>query len=213
MAKTEGARGRDLGKPLPYLVAAHVGYELGSPEDHIAKHSPFLSFSTHADMAANFADRTGKKLLRPCTFEQATHFIWRLTLPALEPYRGLGDGVYVLKYRASADNVRAFLQADIIRANRGDDEAAIRAALTQLVHGYIAADHSEHIAAIIDIETLLESTRQPGQRELWDRALERARRSSEWLVYPMDLMPDGHGFSARLSLNRFLAAFAWSWSS
>ncbi len=58
---------------LPYLVAAHVGYEKKTKEEKVSFYIPMLSFSESLDAAWYFADRTMKKKFEVVPFAQATH--------------------------------------------------------------------------------------------------------------------------------------------
>jgi hypothetical protein len=73
------------GRGLLDLVLAHVGYELGKPEQNLADPSPLISFSECVDSAFRSSNRK-QSVLEPCEFYEASHFIWRLdtTLEAVE---------------------------------------------------------------------------------------------------------------------------------
>jgi hypothetical protein len=73
---------------------------------------------------------------------------------------------------------------------------------------YADADQHEHYAEIIDIVAFVTARDVSGyDQQLVRNTLERATRDYEWLVYPMDPMPDGPGYSGRLAMNKHLNVF------
>ena len=196
--------GSDLQQPLSYLVAAHIGGEAGTREERMSKHSPMLSFSSRLEDALHYRASGQKKEFEPCPIEQATHFIWQLTLPALSSTKL--PGVFRLDYKASTRNVDHFREAQVNRVKQGDESSIISALITQLVHTHTAADESTHTALVIEPQTFLASlTDGAVNKALVTRALQLANKWAEWLIYPMDAMPDGIGYSARFALNDHLS--------
>ncbi len=81
---------------------------------------------------------------------------------------------------------------------------------TAIVHGNIDLDQSDHFASIINVERYLTNSKTDEiAPEVLERALSFAKRDAEWLLYPMDPMQGGRGFSARFSLNDHLDLAAW----
>lgn len=209
MAKSaDGALGKHLERDTDYLIHTHVGYKQGthdepSEEEWISKHSPFISFSSEKSSAMYFADRTKKKKLGSCAFEDADYFLWTLEgIPGVK----IKEGLYGLAFKTSTCNVKKFLNDRVNAANSGSMEAALSILPILIVHGHIDSDSSWHQALLIDVVTYLESNPSGGSvtKELKDRAVQRAKKWSEWLLYPMDPMPDGKGFSARFPPNQHL---------
>lgn len=208
MAKSaDGAIGKHLEMDTDYLINTHVGYKQGthnepSEEEWISKHSPFISFSEDKQSAMYFADRTKKKNLASCQFEEAEHFLWKLEgIPGVK----LKEGLYGLAFKTSTCNVQKFLTDRVQEANAGSVEAALSILPILIVHGHIDQDTSWHQAILIDVVTYLKSNDGRNvSTELKDRAIQRAEKWSEWLLYPIDPMPDGKGFSARFPPNQHL---------
>lgn len=209
MAKSaDGALVKHLEMDSDYLIHAHIGYQQGtiddpSLEEWISKHSPFISFSTERSSAMYFVDRTKKKNLESCSFEQAEYFLWELNgMPGVK----LKAGLFALAFKTGTQNVKKFLNDRIAAANGGSVEAALSILPTLIVHGHLDSDQTWHQALLVDVVEYL--TKNPAgtsvSKELRDRALQRGKKWSEWLLYPMDMMPDGKGFSARFPPNQHL---------
>lgn len=195
--------------PLPYLVAAHVGYLKSKPkekptlEERISFRSPMLSFSQSLEEAWYFVDRTEKKKFEVVGFTDATHFVWKLSgITASE----VSTGRWRFSYRYSTENVEAFrrqLEADLLA---GKYDKFARTVATGIVHDHLQRDREDHQAELIEVVPFLEANRASMENQLlWEQATERARRSREWLLYPRDPMEDGRGFSAQFGPNRFLS--------
>lgn len=209
MAKSaDGAIGKHLALDTDYLIHTHIGYKQGtsddpSTEEWISKHSPFISFSTEKDSAMYFVDRTKKKNLESCAFENGEYFLWQLgEIPGVK----IKEGLFALAFKTSTCNVKKFLTSGIAAANAGSVEAALSILPTLIVHGHLDNDQSWHQAILVDVVTYLSSNPSGPtvSSDLRDRALTRAKKWSEWLLYPLDLMPDGRGFSARFPPNQYL---------
>lgn len=200
----DGGLSSDLGQTLPYLVAAHIGCKPGTREERMSKHSPMISFSTRLDDALHYRNSDQTRTFEPCFIEQASHFIWQLTLPALSSTEI--PGVFRLDYKASTRNVDQFRVAQVNRVNQGDQNSIISALITQIVHNNTAADKAVHTALVIEPQTFLASLSNGiVEKALVSRALRLAKEWAEWLIYPMDPMPDGIGYSARFTLNDHLS--------
>lgn len=204
----DGGRPAMLDSTLRYLVAAHIGYAPESPEQAIARHSPLISFSSDVESALRFMDRTGRKVFQPCELWEASHFVWKLSgvrADEVEP------GRYRLRYRASTLNVDQFRQRQLAEVQAGSTEGLMGALATQIVHEHLNNDQSDHVAELIEPAVFLrdgvDTTIEPGLRE---RAIDRARQSCEWLVFPCDPMPGGQGLDARLLLNELLSVHLWA---
>jgi hypothetical protein len=205
MAKfNQGGNGWMDQKSLAWLVAAHVGYcavQGASEEKYSAFHSPMISFSERPDAAFYFMDRTQRADFEPCELKEATHFLWKLDgIEADEVQPGRFDFIY----DASTINVQRFLVSNGGQMpSMGDIAAAV-------VHKHINEDRSPHFASLIHVERFLTradcSSVVPAMRS---ETLRCAMRDAEWLLYPKDPMPDGRGFSARLTLNRYLDLEHW----
>lgn len=200
------------GKDLLDIVLCHVGYDVGQSEQALADYSPLISFSEDPEKAFDFSERTGKKGLEECVFENATHFVWELNRelpPPLEP------GRYRFTYRADSTNCRTLVQAQFQRglareAVTGKPDLLAKALMNGYATIYAGMDESEHYAELIDVVTYAR-TQDTAQRErrLVKNTLARSSRDREWLLYPQDPMPDGFGFSAVFSMNRHLRPFQW----
>lgn len=196
--------------PLPYLVAAHVGYlkcmegEKPSVEERISFRSPMLSFSETLEEAWYFTDRTEKKKFVVVPFAEATHFAWKLSGIKAQQ---VSAGLFRFTYTYSTKNVEVFrlqLEAELQQGNLDNFH---RAVATGIVHENVRQDKDEHIADLIDVHAYLKANEADVKdKELLARALERAGRSREWLLYPRDPMKDGRGFSSRFGPNDHLSA-------
>lgn len=195
---------RHLNRPLPVLVATHVGYRLtNDDEKYAAYHSPLISFSTDPVSAWHFLDRTSKKKFAPCELENATHFMWKLIDARVQQ---IGPGHYRLRYVASTKNVDRFRQKLVAAVQQGDLTKLNRALAAQIVHGHVEQNQATRMADVIDAAEYLGSldATERVDVDLLQRARTFAARWSEWLVYPMDVIPGLHGYSARFSLNEHL---------
>jgi hypothetical protein len=200
------------GKDLLDTVLCHVGCDVGQPEQALADHNPLISFSEAPETAFTFSERTGKRDLDECFFENATHFVWELNIelpPPLEP------GRYRFTYRADSTNCRTLVQAQFQRglareAVTGKPDMLAKALMNGYATVYADMDESEHYAELIDVVTYVraQDTRQR-ERRLVENTLARSSRDREWLLYPQDPMPDGLGFSAVFCMNEHLRPFQW----
>jgi hypothetical protein len=200
----DGGRSQHLNRALPVLVATHIGYRLAdADEKYAAYHSPLISFSKDPTSAWHFLDRTSKKTFIPCAFDDATHFMWRLAGARVQ---AIGPGHYRLSYRASTRNVDRFRQQLVEVVQQGDLRKLNHALVAQIVHGHVQQDQATHSADIVDAVPYLGTLDSTAgiDEELLKRARTFAARWSEWLVYPMDVIPDLRGYSARFSLSEYL---------
>lgn len=198
----DGGRSSDLNRPLEQLVAVHVGYRTTNDrETYAAYHSPLISFSTEPTAAWHFLDRTEKNSFEPCRFDEATHFMWKLTSARA---RLVSPGRYRLEYRASTKNVDRFREELVGAVHAGNLTALPRALATQIVHGYVQADSRMHIADLVDVPAFLQTV-DASQHRIDEELLERARtfgnKWAEWLLYPMDVEEGLIGYSSRFFLN------------
>ncbi len=100
------------GMELLDMILSHVGYQCDQPEERFSYRSPFLSFTSDAGAAFDFAERSGKKDVEECPLEAASYFIWELEieLPCeVEP------GRFEFLYKASSTNCRQLIQDQIQR--------------------------------------------------------------------------------------------------
>lgn len=201
----DGARSRDLKRPLAQLVAIHVGYRpANEQETYAADHSPLISFSTEVTAAWHFLDRTERKTFARCRLDDATHFMWKLSNVRAQP---ISPGRFRFVYRASTKNVDRFLTERVGELLKGDLSKIPQAVATQIVHGHVQADTREHVAELIDVVTFLnavDAARDAIAPEVLSQAREFGSRWAEWLVYPMDCDEGLQGFSSRFSLNESL---------
>ena len=200
-------------EPLPYLVAAHVGYAKESREDGISRHSPFLSFSTREQDAFRYMDRRERSDLEACSFADATYFVWRLESETVA--NEVQPGVYALTFLAGLNNVRSFVEESVaaLKLNGSDDEFVFGSTIGQaLVQSKIAADTTVHHAWLIDVASFLRANAcffRGRFADLGIRALANAQRDSEWLLYPRDEEPRLRGFSSRFQPSPLLHAHSW----
>jgi hypothetical protein len=195
---------RHLNRPLPAIVATHIGYRLtNDDEKYAAYHSPLISFSTEPASAWHFVDRTSKKTFEACELGDATHFMWKLVGTRVEQ---IGAGHYRLKYLASTTNVDRFRHKLVTAVQEGDLSKLNQAVSTQIVHEHVQQDEETHTADIIDAVRYLEALDATAglDAELLQRARTYAARWSEWLIYPRDVIPGLSGYSARFALNEHL---------
>jgi hypothetical protein len=213
MAKfADGGSSRLLhGRDLFDLVVAHVGYERGTPEQDLAYRSPMLSFSEDIDAAFGFAERSQSKELEPSTIEDATHFVWQLETP-LTPR---SPGHYAMQFKTDPVNCEQLVRDQVPRAmaaaHRDGDLAGIARVVGSIgVMDMARQDSSLHYAELVDVVTFVKA-RVAGRTEVNERlvrnSLTRAARSREWLLYPMDAMADGPGYSSRFPMNQHLRVF------
>jgi hypothetical protein len=211
MAKfSDGGSSRLLqGKDLVDLILSHVGYELGTPEQELADHSPLISFSEAKESAFVFSNRK-KVTLKPCDFYEATHFIWQF---GAELENEITRGRFGYTFQADFSNCTSIVIQQLYRGyeetSEGGAMSAVAIPLRDAIAGtYADLDQEWHYAEVIDVVSFLTSQNLAGRDEkLVQRALERATRDSEWLIYPMDPMPDGLGFSSRFPMNRGLSVY------
>lgn len=200
------------GGDLLDFVLCHVGYDVGRSEQDFADHSPLIAFSEDPDTAFNFSERTGQKDLEECVFENATHFVWELTIE-LPPY--LEPGRYRFTYKADPSNCWPFIRERFRRGVAREAETGNPYDLACSVRDGFAAvyagmDQSEHYAELIDVVTYVEA-QDTSRREsrLVANTLARSRRDREWLLYPQDPNPEGCGSTGVFRMNRHLRPFQW----
>lgn len=218
MAKfNSGGSSRIWDHSLSYLVASHVGYERHSnpkevtPEQLISNKSPFISFSTTIENAGYFMDRSEKAKLVESSLDEATHFIWDLS--SIETTKK-AEGHYSFTYSASIENVANFLRQslqEISTKGHEMDMHALGPRLGELIaSAYTHADTSVHFADLIDVVTFLKNDQQRQlDKNLVNRAIQRAEESTEWLLFPRD-GGDKAGFSSRFVLNKYLKLHYWA---
>jgi hypothetical protein len=200
-----------IGKDLLEIVLSHVGYDAGQPEQDLADHSPLISFSEDPETAFTFtAPRRDRNDFEECVLDEATHFMWELDIdlpPPSEP------GRYRFEYEADPVNCRAIVQGQLRRsllrdAENGDADGIAEAMMNLSAMSHAEADESSHYAELIDVVTYIQNQNTSGRTSrLVDNTLQRSTRDREWLLYPRDPMPNGHGFSARFSMNRHLLVY------
>ncbi len=96
-----------------------------------------------------------------------------------------------------------------MRENLG--QGLMRAVATQIVHGLLRDDETQHFAELIEVPAHLEGVADYCDNpKLRARAIELGRQWHEWLLFPCDPMPDGVGFDARFLLNKFLDVHVWA---
>lgn len=195
-------------KDLVDLVLAHVGYDVGRPEQELADHSPLISFSEDKRTAFGFVDRTHSLDLEECLFDDATHFMWQIEIALPSPRQ---PGLYEITYEADPVNCMALVEQQLTRGvsrevNSGNFDSIAKSLMNAVAMAHAAEDQRMHYARLIDVLTYVNSQDVSGREaRLVNNTLQRADRDREWLLYPNDLMPDGHGFSARFTMNRHLA--------
>jgi hypothetical protein len=188
------------------LVLAHVGWERGTPEEKLMKHSPLISFSEREDVALRFVNPEELEL-EPCEFYEASYFTWRLEL-SLE---GAGEpGRYAFDYEFDPGNVTALSSAAVQSGHRrvieGAAISAIAMPLRDLVSQVSRFGHPKRYRAeIIDVVTFVNNQDLSRRdKDLVRRTVDLAGRDREWLVFPTDPGPEGLGYSSCLAMNRFL---------
>ena len=192
-------------KELLDYVLAHVSYERKTPE--FARHSPLISFSKSRDTAFKFTNRRQREL-EECTFDLATHFLWRFNFPLGEM---LEVGRYGFVYQSDPQNCRELVRKWIDRGMRKEAETGDMKGLAEAVSSlggmwHSHCDTSNHYAEVIDVYTFVSNADSSSRNEqLVKNTLERSKRDQEWLVYPKDPMPDRRGYSARLTMNKHLS--------
>jgi len=211
MAKfADGGRSQLLeGKDTLQLVLEHVGYDIETPAQYLADHSPLISFSVSPNRAFAFCERNEKRRLRlkPCFLDQATHFLWELDLELPHMIR---PGLCEIVYRADPVNCLAFLEEQLQRgyqeeAATGDPSCLLKSLSSVICSNHAANDTRDHYAILIDVLGFMgEHDLSLRDKRLVVNTRERATRDQEWLLHPADPMPDGHGVSARFWMNRDL---------
>jgi hypothetical protein len=197
-------RGRDL----LGLTLAHVGYDLGTPEQELHDHSPLISFSVGVETAFRFSDRTQRKDLAPSNLDEASHFMWQLDVELSRP---LEPGRYALRFQSDPVNCEAIVEEQLHRglqtqATTGDMDLIGQALMDAAAMEYARADETEHYAELIDVVPfVVAKSPRDGSNRLVENTVARATRDREWLLYPMDPMHDGPGYSARFPMNKHLS--------
>jgi hypothetical protein len=195
------------GRDLVDLVLAHVGFEPGTSEQDLSEHSPMISFSQDPHTALAFALRGEDLRVEPCGFEEASHFMWVLEAPIEHQIEA---GHFALRFRASSVQCRAIVAGQLERgahaaSARGSFGLLLRSLASQTALAYADNDPSEHYAELIHVVPFIQAQRHRAINDrLLTKTLDRAGRNREWLLYPMDPMPDGPGFSSRFPMNDYL---------
>lgn len=198
------------GMELLDMILSHVGYQCDQPEERFSYRSPFLSFTSDASAAFDFAERSGKKDVEECPLESASYFIWELEIEL--PYE-VEPGRFQFSYKASSTNCYQLILDQIQRGleleARTGDAHNLAMGIMSLGAGWHADnDHRDHRAELIDVSRYVRnqdiSYKNP---QLVNNTLERATRSNEWLLYPTDPIEDGPGLSSRFAMNRHLRVF------
>lgn len=197
------------GRDLLDLVLSHVGYEIGMPEQDLSYHSPLISFSESQESAFRFSNRK-ETPLRPCKIYEASHFIWQfeaIVEGEIEP------GRYAFMYKTDSSNCLDFVREQFWRGfesvSNGGPISGVALPLLDAIAGvYADLDQNEHYAEIIDVVTFIDAKKALISNEkLATKAINRAERDREWLIYPMDPMSDGLGYSGRLGMSKHLSVF------
>jgi len=175
-------------------VLAHIGHEPGSPEEQLAKDSPFISFSRCLRSAFSFMEGTRQQDLKECQWlHEATFFVWELRLDRSDLHRMPCAGWYWFSYKPDFGHVHQHLvrwvKEEYAQEARTGDYHGLASALGETVAAArTESTASEHHAIIINACKYIEHNCRG--RRLYQRALDAARRDQEWLLYPYDFGED-----------------------
>lgn len=197
-------------KKLPWMVAAHIGYEASAATKEFSAHSPFISFSSEPDCAFRFMTRERPLLLENCEFHNARFFTWALRFDAtdltLSPW---GKGCYQFVYQSDPANCTIAIASEYSEGLRryqrtGEVEMRAGALGRAIAAGHAAKNTKEHCALIIDAVTYLtDQGSRVGDDKLLNLALTCASDDREWLVYPCD--PMDKWVASTFHMNRHLS--------
>lgn len=200
------------GRDLLGQVLAHVGYDLGEPEQLFSYRSPLLSFSDSLESALKFMNRDQEVLEKCEDYYEAAYFVWRLNVTLRDE---IEPGRYAFKYRANPvhclDIIRNRFNQEWQKTCAGGSWRGQAYVLGHLITtAHASLDKQEHYAEIIDVVKFV-AAKEPEvtdcSRKLLENTLIRATRDREWLIYPMDPMPEGISYSGSLWLNENLSPF------
>lgn len=185
----------------------------GTSEGHPSRNSPTAAPCSRSQktstLPSGFAERSQSKDLKPCTIEDATHFVWQLETP-LTPR---AQGHYAMRFKADPVNCERLVSDQLPRAmaaaQRDGDLAGIARVVASIgVMDAARRDETLHYAELVDVVSFV-TARLSGRAHVNERlvrnTLTRAQRSREWLLYPMDPMADGPGYSSRFPMNEHLS--------
>ena len=198
------------GMELLDMILSHVGYQCDHPEERFSYRSPFLSFSSDAGTAFDFAERRGKKDVEECPFEAASYFIWELEIEL--PYE-VEPGRFEFLYKASSTNCLQLIQDQIQRGLELEAQTGNLHTFARGIRNLAAAMHADndprqHQAELIDVSRYVQNHDVSGKNPLLvNNTLKRAVHSHEWLLYPTDPMGNGPGLSSRFAMNRHLRVY------
>lgn len=198
------------GKSLLEAVLCHVGYDRGYPEQEFAYRSPFISFSANPAVALDFAERTKRRALEDCLFEDASHFMWELKI---DLHQGAEVGRYKFTYKPSSTNCAHLLKEQLHRGIKREDATGDMHLIAQTIMNSAASaradlDGRQHSAELIDVVSYVKGQcGDPHDRRLMENTLSRANRAREWLLYPTTPMADGPGVSSRFAMNSYLRVY------
>lgn len=209
----------DVLSQLPFYVAAHVGYaDLTVEMEFSKKRSPFLSWSCDdVDKSLRFLDRTEGKALSDCRVFEADHFMFELSGMVLGEANPVDydlpsgtRGLFTFPYTWSFENFNHILQDELNRAKSGDATAIGSVVLMDAVRRANEANPRTGIGLFIDVTEFLSKNSWPSlEPALVSRALERASRANEWLLFPIEGSESVQGITGRFSPNKYLRVLKW----
>lgn len=178
----------DLNNSLCELVSHHC-CKLETYE-----RSVFLSFTTSEETANAFMSTENNAEFQICSFQEASHFIWKLELKDLSPVK---NGVFSYTYVENVDNFQR--HSPSVLTQRGFDPKALA---TYIVHQKIKEEPRKHSALVIDVNTFLKTCNlnNPNVKQ----AIQSSEHEKEWLIFPTDPLAGG-GFEGRLFLSKNLS--------
>lgn len=194
------------GRDLLDVIVAHVGYECKTEEQKLAHRSPLMSFSENLDVALRFCNPGNKRLVR-CKFRDAKHFVWALEIDLKDEIQ---PGRHAFPYKSDPVNCQQILTEEFWdgwsrfpKSNCMSDVALPLGNCFGGVHAHL--DDTIHYAELFHVEKFIRSSDVSNiDDKLLSNALARTGRDQEWLLYPLDPMPDGYGVSTRFAMNRHL---------
>lgn len=206
---------------LPYIVASHIGYikdpdpKKLNTQTRVMNKSPLISFTSKSETAYYYQDRSQKAKLVEESIDEATHFVWSLNIDYSKVIQ-LGSGHFRFIFQASNTNVNKFLVENIkaITEMTKDPDSMDMNDFGNKLGELLVAQHTEndisdHFSELIDAVTYLNANACIiDDKELLNRALDRANESNEWLLFPKD--PFGSSFSAKFPLNSYLDLDHWA---
>ncbi len=165
-------------------VRSHVMPNLES-EKHFLEKSSFLSFSADRRRAEYYAADGDPASLIPSAEYAETRYIFTLTASNAHM---TSDGVYSLRYKCDYNLHRPDVQGCI---------AQVVAFVTSCPSCPPDGTQNHHLV-LIDVASYLE---KHSTYALCGGALDLARRDSEWLVLPVDYVPEIPGLASRVPLS------------